>query len=206
MGSVDHILKYWEQAKDHERIEGRTWYSWSLIQIFETMKDAPLTLDQMVWSTVITCNCTPWEKNPQLAADLFWSWELGGRSDEWIEIQPPHNVTLKQRQQLVHLWNHPRPSEFRARGPKCEPFGLCILNDHHPDVPIDAHTFRLWLDDLTLKYNVSTPTKSQTLQAQEDYRTAARMLQKLPTEVQATTWTVARRLGKDARRERDQRN
>lgn len=188
---VRNILAHFHQATPAELDWGLIWYERAheiAVRLAEIY-----TLDVSTVAGVISA-LSPnnrWGRNLQDAEAMIRAHQLG-----LPQVRVRVSTYLPNKAKAWRLLSGADPDrEFGRQAPKTRAFWRLIVQPDDPEeVVIDGHAVSIWGGERVVLDQQKSLTLGRYRQIAADYRDAAKHEELLPSQMQATTWLVYRRL------------
>jgi hypothetical protein len=182
------LKSLYNQAGFEELAVGRAWYSQAYSCALGLAQKYKLTIAQTAGVISVLSPYLDWDQN-LAAAEIVC--QQGPKVDPSTVIVPGFNRNKLKAFAIV------RTSDLgQVKGPKVTAFFQCILG-RRDLVVVDRWAYRIWCGEPT-NTSLQPPnlTKALLTRIYSDYHLAAAQVGEQPTDLQAITWVVARRLNK----------
>jgi hypothetical protein len=191
--NVNRIKAVYDLATPHEITVGRAWYP----QAYETARimasDYGLCVQTVVGVIAALSPRNKWERNLLDAENLIEAYCVDRAQAAAVKVCTFGKGKAKAIQ-ILDLDQDPFTDAIMdvLSGPKLREFASCILK--LDDVTVDGHAFCVWNGARTGLKAVPAIGVKLRAEIKSDYRKAAAKLGLSPSECQAVTWCIWRRI------------
>jgi hypothetical protein len=191
--NVNRIKAVYDLATPHEITVGRAWYP----QAYETARimasDYGLCVQTVVGVIAALSPRNKWERNLLDAENLIEAYCVDRAQAAAVKVCTFGKGKAKAIQ-ILDLDQDPFTDAIMGvlSGPKLREFASCILK--LDDVTVDGHAFCVWNGARTGLKAVPAIGVKLRAEIKSDYRKAAAKLGLSPSECQAVTWCIWRRI------------
>jgi hypothetical protein len=184
-----NILAVMVQATDEEKVVGMSWYSVAREFCVGLAKTYEFRLDKTVGVVATLSPACKWFRNMVDAENLVSAFRGGGEAAAWNVSCCTYGPNKAKAIEIL------ADRKMEVSGRKVTAFFTNIIRPNHPDVvTIDRHAWNICVGERVIIHDIKKVDEGMYVAGEAAYRAVSERIDILPSQVQAITWGVWRRL------------